>query len=170
MSDSSPISGLAELYLFPYYATHELYRLGTGQDAPSYNPFKPRKYWFDPAANDTTKRYMIYDHAVVTDTDGYSAAQGFNKKPYSDQLIVLREDAATVNIPIDRLHPAGEVVVIPPEIQVPIRALKPGEELAFGIGGSVVCSRPDIVEQANGGFTRADRQLLQAIADHVGAK
>jgi hypothetical protein len=170
MSNSSPVSGLAELYLFPYYATQEAYKLATGQEAPPYQPFKPRKYWFDPAANQTSKRYMTYDHAVVTSADGYTAAQGPDFKPYTDQLILLREDSASVNIPIERLHAAGEVVVVAPEVQVPIRALEEGEELAFGLGGAVVCSRPVIVEQAYGGFTPADRHLLEAIAERIGIK
>ncbi len=170
MANSNPISGLAEYYLFPYYATQDDYKKATGKEAPAFKPFKPRKHWFDPAAKDSAKRYITYDRAVVTKVDGITPDVGPDRKPIVDQLIVLKEDAAELNIPPTVFYEAGEMPVVYPEVQPPLKPLEAGEVFDFVFGGSVVVKRPEVLETLNGGFTSVDRRLLQSIAAKLGVE
>jgi len=167
MSDS-PIEQITELYLFPYYKTREDYKAATGNDAPAYLSYKPRKYWFDPQAKTSAQRYVTYDHALVMQDSGYSPAVGPDNRPFTDQLILAREDAASVNIPPTVHYAPGQAPTPAPEVQPPLRALQSNETLDFAFGGAVIVKRTDLLDAMAGGFTNADRQLLQAIAAKLG--
>lgn len=168
MSQLNPISALAELYLFPYYLSQEDYKKATGMDAPAYVPYKPRKYWLDPQAKESTKRYIIYDRSLVTKDDGFTPAVGEDHQPVVDQLILPKEDAAVVNIPPTRFYEPGQEPPPSPEVQPPLRALLTNEVIYFHLGGSVMVKRPDLLEQMNDGFNSADRRILEAIAAKLG--
>jgi|HigsolmetaAR201D_1030396.scaffolds.fasta_scaffold19733_3 hypothetical protein len=164
-----PTYPIQELYLFPYYRTREEYKRATGKEAPPYKPYKPRKHWFDPAAANSANRYITYPHAIVTKADGVTPAIGPDRKPVIDQLILLKEDAAELNIPPTEPVAADEIPVILPEIQVPLRPLDPREELDFAFGGAVIVKNLDLYEEiAEGGFGSQDRKLLKAIAEKLG--
>jgi hypothetical protein len=168
MAQSKPVAAVTELYLFPYYPNQEEYKQATGKEAPTYLPYKPRKYWLDPDAATSPKRYQTYDRALVTKDNGFTPMVGEDGRPVVDQLILLKEDAAALNIPPTKTYAPGELPPATPEVQCPQRALQPGEELAFDFAGNVIVKNQDLLDQMNGGFTNSDRRMLQAIAAKLG--
>ncbi len=168
MAQSKPVASVTDLYLFPYYPTQEEYKIATGKDAPPYLPYKPRKYWLDPQAAASAKRYITYDRALVTRDDGFTPMVGDDGNPVVDQLILTKEDAGAVNIPPTKMYEPGEQPPSTPIVQCPQRALEPGEVLQFDFAGNVIVKNQDLLDQMNGGFTNSDRRLLQAIAAKLG--
>ncbi|MBI4877307.1 MAG: hypothetical protein HY822_21990 [Acidobacteria bacterium] len=155
-----PTYSMEKLFLFRRYQTQEDYRQATGQEPPPFNPNHAPKYWCDPAAKDSTRRTVVYDHALVTNSRGQAIA-GPDGKPMLDVLLLPKELAATVNIP-----PQGTTVpgADAAEVPMPLSALSPDEELCFQFGGVVAVKNVNLFELAKEGFTGADRILLQAIA------
>lgn len=159
-----PKYGLQSLYLFTRYGGREEYQRAVGQEPPPWNPHRPPKYWFDPAASSSQRRNVVYDLALVTSSSG-SAIAGPDGKPMLDVLVLKKEEAATVNIPPDgpTEGPAWE-----PEVQVPLRPLEPGEELFFDFGGGVAVKNVALFAALEVGFKNEDRILLKAIARKLG--
>ena len=98
-TSTEPTYGLANLHLFPVYQTREEYRQKTGQEAPPFDPGKPVKSWCDPAAMASTRRKLIYENVVAIADSGRPLA-GPNGQPMLEPLMIDREFAAVVNIPV----------------------------------------------------------------------
>ena len=156
-----------DLYIFPLYQTREDYFKANGTEAPPWDPNKPVKGWFDPAARITNKRTMLYDIALLYDKNGMviSDDKGI---PQVDQLALLKEDAGAVNLlPREKLVDYGPGSRVAP-IPVPMRALKSTEEFVFTFGGVVAVRIKDAYKTTVNAFTIGDRQLLEKIAQKLG--
>jgi hypothetical protein len=156
-----PKYGLDKLHLFPYYQTRDQYRASTGEEAPLFDPERPPKYWFDPAAAKSAKRALIYDQVLVCNELGHALANA-QGKPYLEQLMILKSEAATVNIPpkLAANEPGTGQAEVPP----PLRPLEPEEELFFDLGDIVLVRNTSIVDTTIIGFTTQDREILKAVA------
>ncbi len=154
-----PKYGLHHLYIYPVYSTREEYRAATGQEPPPFNPARPSQHWFDPEAAKSSRRFLVYDRVLAVDERGV-AKRDANGKPYFEQLILPREEAATVNIPPKKA--ANETFL--PDVPPPCRELHEDEELTFDFGGIVVVRNKNFAGQTVVGFTLDDRELLRAIA------
>ena len=158
--------GLQILYLFPVFQTREEFRAVTGYEAPPFNPAKPLKSWFDPKALENPRRKIVYENVLALADNGAPLVDS-NGQPYMEPLLIDREDAAVVNIPvkdfsgrIQEQHPIGQ------EVPIPLRALTEHEELVIGLMGLVQVRNKAIDESV--GFTPRDRALLSAIAAKLG--
>jgi hypothetical protein len=161
-----PKYGVKSLYLFTYYQSREDYRAATGQEPPAWDPSRPPKRWEDPSARASTRRNVVYDYALVAGPSG-TIVPGPDGKPMVDVLVLKKEEAATVNIPPMAANVPGADV---PEVPCPLRALEPGEELFFDIGGVVAVKNVDLYSALEIGFTAQDRAMLKAIAKKLGAE
>lgn len=161
--------GLQTLYLFPIFQTREEYKAVMGIDPPPFNPFKPLKSWFDPKAAENPRRKIVYDNVLALADNGTPLVD-LNGQPLLEPLLIDREDAAVVNIPvkdfsgrIQEQHPIGH------EVPVPLRPLTENEELVIGLMGLVQVRNKAAIEET-AGFTAGDRALLLAIATKLGAR
>jgi hypothetical protein len=161
-----PKYGLDKLYLFRVFQDQEEYRQVTGMEPPEYSDRRPPKFWFDPKAMESPRRNVIYDQVIALGANGMPVA-GPDGKPVLEPLVLLREEAATVNIP-----PRVKGVMLgpaEPSVPVPLRALEEDEELVFEFGGAVGVRNKKLWEElAAGGFSAEDRALLKAIAKKLG--
>jgi hypothetical protein len=156
-----------DLYIYPSFQTRDEYFKATGEEAPEWDPNRPVKSWFDPAARNTNKRTFLYDRVLMYDKNG-KVIPDEKGAPQLEQLALLREEAARVNIlPRERMVDYGPGGVAAP-IPVPLRALKPDEELEFGFGGVVSVRLKDAYKTTLNAFTIGDRQLLEKIAQKLG--
>ena len=155
-----PTYSLDRLYLFPLYQTRDSYTQATGQEAPAFDPQRPPKYWFDPEAEKSLRRNVVYDTVVCYLENGGLLLDEAGK-PQVESMILLKQEAATVNIPPNETNVPGASV---PCVPVPLRALDADEELVLGFGGVVLVRNKSISEDTTEGFTPSDRALLQAIA------
>jgi hypothetical protein len=156
--------GLESLYLFPYYQSREDYQKATGADAPVFNPNRQPKYWQDPKAKDSLKRNVVYNQVLAIAENG-APLVGADGKPMLDLLLLQKDEAATVNIPVGAANVVGaDVPAVPP----PLRALESNEELDFGFGNTVYVHNTDYPFDDTGIFSAADRLLLKAIAKKLG--
>lgn len=162
-----PKYGIENLNLFPIYQTREDYRRATGEDPPPFDPYKPPKHWFDPAARiaDTTRRNVIYDHVLALSESGTPIA-GPDGRPMLELLLLTRADAAAVNIPGpgDPRRPLPDGLPVP----CPLRPLAEGEELIFDFGGIVMVENTAVHDAEAVMFSAQDRRLLRAIAEKLG--
>jgi hypothetical protein len=158
--------GLEKLHLFPYYQTREAYEAATGVAPPKFDGTRPPKYWFDPAAKDSTRRNIIYDQILAYAANG-SPLVDENGKPMLDFLMLYKEEALAVNIPPKGIGTANIPGADKPEVPPPLRALRPDEELFFPFPG-VVAVRIKGTLEPDRGFTEEDRELLLAIARKLG--
>jgi hypothetical protein len=162
-----PQYSIGNLYLFPYFSTREEYQRATGQEPPPWDPTRAPKYWFDPNAKNSRSRRVVYERVIA------DPPAGPDGKPMLDALVLDRDEAATVNIPPKGTGFTNVPGADKPEVPVPLRELGPDEELAFGIGGTVVVRNKKLwaeLEQGSGNFTAADRALLRAIAEKLGVR
>jgi hypothetical protein len=156
------------LYQFPVFQTREEYFKATGEEAPLWDPYKPVKIWFDPAARTTRSRTVLYDNVLLYDKNGMVMPDE-KGRPMTDQLALLREEAGQVNmLPTETLVDYGPGSKVAP-IPVPMRALKPNEELVFTFGGVVAVRDKETFRNTINAFTVSDRQLLERIALKIGA-
>jgi hypothetical protein len=156
-----------DLYLYPSFQTRDEYFKATGEEAPEWNPNKPVKSWFDPAARNTNKRTFLYDVVLMYDRNGMVIPDE-KGVPQVEQLALLREEAASVNIlPREKMVDYGPGSKVAP-IPVPMRALKENEELVFTFGGVVAVRLKDAFRNTVNAFTVQDRQLLEKIAQKLG--
>jgi hypothetical protein len=158
---------LSSLYLFPVFQTREEYLKSVGVPAPQFDPSRPVKSWFDPNAAASPRRTVVYDNALALASNGYPLSDE-KGRPFLEPLLMTREHAATVNIPVkDFAGRIPETATVGFEVPVPCRDLKPGEVLTFGMGGLVY-----VVEESQNttptAFTVEDRQVLLAIAKKLG--
>lgn len=156
-----PKYGLEKLYLFPYFQTREQYRQAMGQEPPPFDPTRPPQGWFDPQMVHSTKRTVIYENVLAIDEKG-RAKRNEDGVPYFEPLMILRTEAATVNIPekVAANEPGTEV----PEVPVPLRALDADEELIIDFGGVVMVRNKTLNTETPVNFSAQDRELLKAIA------
>jgi hypothetical protein len=154
---------LSELHLFRTFTTIEEYRKATGEYPPPYDPAKPPKAWFDPTALQSVRRTVVYDSVLAIGAQGQVLADAAGK-PMLDILALSKEDAAQVNIWHDQ---SGQPVPAVPPVPMPLRQLKPNEELFF-LYPQVVAVRDTTVEAETGMFTGRDRVLLRQIAEKLG--
>jgi len=166
LSDNITYS-IQTLYLFPVFQTREDYRNKVGNEPPPFDPSKPVKSWFDPQALSNPRRKIVYDNVLAIADNGIPLVDG-DGKPFFEPLLIDREDAATVNIPIkDFAGKIPEQQTTGTEVPVPLRALMPNEELVVGWGNLVtVRNKTFLIETAH--FTVDDRKLLHAIAVKLG--
>lgn len=167
MNDNITYS-IQTLYLFPIFQTREEYRNKIGNEPPPFDPSKPVKSWFDPQALSNPRRKIVYDN-VLAQADNGAPLVDADGKPFFEPLLIDREDAAAVNIPIKDF--TGQIpeqqTTAEPEVPVPMRALMPNEELVMGFGNLVtVRNKTFLIETAH--FTVDDRKLLHAIAVKLG--
>lgn len=158
--------GIERLYLFPYYQTREEYKKATGLEPPPFTATKPPKYWFDPAAKDSTRRNVSYDNVIAYAANG-SPLLGADGKPMMDILVISKDEAASVNIPPKGLGVANVPGSDVPEVPPPMRALNPDEELFVPFPGLVGIRIKGTLEPDRG-FTEEDRAILLAIASKLG--
>lgn len=158
---------LNTLYLFPVFQTREEYFNATGEQAPPWNPNKPVKTWFDPAARKSTRRTIIYDYSLMYHENG-TLVLDKTGHPLLDTLALLKEDAAQVNmLPDEKQVDYGwgsRVASIP----VPLRQLNPSEELVLTFGNVVAVRDKSASVSDPTAFTFSDRQLLEKIAQKLG--
>jgi len=159
-----PIYSITKLYKFTVYMTRDEYKAATGQEPPEWNPARAPKYWFDPAAKNSAKMSVVYDFVIATAPNGVPLI-GEDGKPVTDLLVLSKNEAATVNIPPKGANVTGADV---PAVPVPLRALEPGEELFFSLGGVVSVKNTALYSQLDNGFTVKDREILMAIAAKLG--
>jgi hypothetical protein len=158
-----------DLYLYPFFQTRDEYLQATGEEAPEWDPSRPVKGWFDPEARNSNKRTFLYDNVLMYDRNGMVLADE-NGKPQTEQLALLREEAARVNLlPRERMVDYGPGSKVAP-IPVPMRPLKANEELVFTFGGVVAVRRKDAYKETVNAFTIEDRRLLQKIAEKLGVE
>jgi hypothetical protein len=158
--------GLEKLYLFPYYQTREDYQKATGQEPPKFDGTKPPKYWFDPAAKDSTRRNIAYDQIIAYAVSG-SPLFDENGKPMLEMMMLNKDEAGSVNIPPKGLGQANIPGADKPEVPPPLRALRSDEELFVPFPG-IIAVRIKGTLEADRGFTEEDRALLVAIATKLG--
>lgn len=158
---------ISDLYIFPSFQTRDDYFKATGEEAPEWDPNRPIKSWFDPAARNTNKRTFLYDLVLMYDKNGMvlSDAKG---TPLLEQLALLREEAARVNmLPREKMVDYGPGSKVAP-IPVPMRPLKETEELVFTFGGVVAVRVKDAFNAVVNAFTVGDRMLLEKIGQKLG--
>lgn len=157
-----PKYGLDKLYLFPYFQTRAEYAQAVGEEPPPFDATRPPKYWYDAEALKSTKRSVIYENVLAVNEKGLPL-QDENGHPYLEPMVILRQEAGTVNIPMQ--HAANEPGTEQPAVQVPLRELDPDEELIFDFGGVVLVRNKQLVESNTPvGFTPQDRELLKSVA------
>jgi len=163
-----PTYGLHHLYLFPVFQTREAYQQATGMEPPPYDPTQPLKSWFDPSAHSSASRKIIYASVIAYAENG-SPLAGPDGKPVLEPMMLDKNVAATVNIPLKGGGLPDEPTT-GEEIPVPLRSPFSGEELYFQFGGSIAVKNTEMFQQLNGSssFTAADRSLLEAIAAKLG--
>jgi hypothetical protein len=156
-----PKYGLDKLYLFPFYQTREQYRLAVGEEPPPFNPTRPPQGWFDPQMKNSTKRTVIYENVLAVNEKG-QPKRDEEGRPYFEPLMILRSEAATVNIPLKLAsgEPGAEVPEVPP----PVRALDPDEELIFDFLGVVMVRNKKLNTETPVNYSAQDREILRAIA------
>lgn len=156
-----------DLYVFPTFQTRDDYFKATGEEAPAWDPNRPVKCWFDPAARNSNKRTFLYDVVLMYDTNGMVLSDE-KGTPQLEQLALLREEAARVNLlPREKMLDYGPGSKVAP-IPVPMRPLNENEELVFTFGGVVAVRRKDAYRDNVNAFTVKDRQLLEKIAQKLG--
>jgi hypothetical protein len=153
---------LSELHLFRTFQTIDEYRKATGEEPPPYDPTRPPKAWFDPSALASPRRTVVYEPVLAIGPQGQVLADSAGK-PMLDILLLSKEEAARVNIWHDQ---TGQPVPMLPPVPMPLRQLKPNEELIF-LYPEVVVVRDKSVEVDPGMFTAKDRALLRKIADRL---
>jgi len=154
---------IGALFLYPWYSSRQDYLNATGIEAPPFDPSKPPKYWFDPEAPKSIKKFVGYERVLAVDEKGHALA-GPDGKPYLEPLLLARADAATVNIPRGVTNEPG---ADQPPVPCPLRALEPEEELYFLLGEAWVHNK-NIPDTTVVGFSVQDRALLAAIAQKLG--
>lgn len=151
---------LDKLYLFPVYQTREHFANLTGQEAPPFDSTRPPKYWFDPDAEKSLFRNVVYQTTLAyTEAGGLLLTE--DGRPQLQSMLLLKKEAATVNIPPNMTNYPGADV---PSVPVPLRELAPEEELVLGFGGVITVRNKKFAESQTEGFTVEDRELLRAIA------
>lgn len=160
-----PKYGLENLFLFPFYQNRAQYRKATGVEAPEFDTSRPPKYWFDPEAEASPKRSVLYSSVLAVDERGHPVF-GPDGRPYFEPLMLFKHEAATVNLPIGEYanEPGTEV----PQVPVPMRALEPEEELIQGFGGVILVRNTRIADEGPTSFTYQDRETIRAIARKLG--
>jgi len=160
-----PKYGLENLSLFPVYQNRAQYLKATGIEAPEFDNSKPPKYWFDPNAEKTPKRSLLYDWVLATDEKGKPVV-GADGKAYLEPMMLFKQEAATVNLPMnDSANEPGTEV---PPVPVPMRALEPEEDLIVGFGGVIMVRNRSIAEEGPTSFSYQDRETIKAIAKKLG--
>ena len=160
-----PKYGLENLFLFPVYQNRAQYRSAFGVDAPEFDITKPPKYWFDPNADKAPKRSLLYECVLATDERGKPVFDE-DGKAYFEPMMLFKEEAATVNLPIgDYANEPGTEV---PPVPVPMRALAPEEELIQVFGGVIMVRNKNIPEEGATSFSFQDRETIRAIARKPG--
>lgn len=158
---------LDSLHLFPVFQTRDAYLAATGKEAPIYDPTRPVKSWYDPQAASNPRRTLVYDHVLAVADNGAPLLDEV-ERPYTEPLLISREHAATVNIPIKDF--GGQIQEQPTtglEVPVPLRPITANEELFLAFGGTVaVRNKSSVVQTAE--WTAEDRSLLQRIAAKLG--
>ncbi len=155
-----PKYGIRELYLFPQYDTREKYKAETGMEPPPFDDTRAPKSWFDPKAAQSTKRTVVYENVLALNEIGH-VLPGEDGRPMLEALVLKKEEAATVNIPLKLVanEPGASELPVP----VPLRALYEDEELAYDhLAGIVVLNKNMISEVID--YGKYDRDLLMAIA------
>jgi hypothetical protein len=159
--------GLENLLLFPIYQTRAQYEKATGKEPPPFDPTRPPKSWFDPAAAaDTgTRRNIIYENVIAYDKEG-KPIPGPDGKPMLESMLLSKVEAGSVNIPmkVGANEPGTEV----PEVPAPLRALEPDEYLDFGWSGIVIVRNRKFDEPTPTVFNVQDREIIKAIARKLG--
>ena len=158
--------GIESLYLFPYFQTREDYQKATGVEPPKWDSTRPPKYWFDPAAKDSTRRNVTYDQVIAYSASG-SPLFDDKGNPTLEMMMMNKDEAAGVNIPPQGLGIANVPGADKPEIPPPLRALRADEEL-FVPFGSIVAVRVKGTLEPDRGFTEEDRSVLLAVARKLG--
>jgi len=162
-----PKYGIANLYLFPTYATRDDFEKMTGQVCPPWNSARAPKYWSDPKP---VKKFIGPGNIDYTSYDRVWLGQrDAANNPVLEPLVIAVDQAAVVNIPPTGTGmtnvPGADVPAVPP----PMRALEPNEELFFDFGGLLTVKNTDLYSQlVEVGFSQRDRDLLAAIATKLG--
>jgi hypothetical protein len=166
---------------FRVFATRTEYRVATGQEAPPFDDTRKIKRWFDPDAGADGLPEVIYQNNIMIRPDGTFVLK--NGVPVTRPLVLPVEEAQTVNLPPE--DPSGNTSIQPGwgEIPCPFRDLAPdeilvvaGAEAGFLSGKFIMIRNVKLFaeEQArqadeSGKFTAADRAMLKAIAEKLGA-
>jgi hypothetical protein len=158
---------LSTLFIFPYYQTREQFREQTGDEPPPWNPEQPPKYWRDPAALNSPRRNVVYDNVLAVNAAG-RAIPDQNGRPQLETMVLTKEHAAAVNIPPKGPGSNNVPGAAVPEVQVPLRELRPNEMLVLTFSGAAGVFDTTKVPETPTSFTHDDRRLLEAIAAKLG--
>jgi len=117
MSEVLPFAGvpLRTFYAYPVYQSQDEYKQRTGKEAP-WTPTRAPKFW-EHADLSTSRRTVVYDDALVVDSEIGEPVAGEDGKPYLEPLVLPKEEAATVNIPPNVANVPGANV---PPVPVPL--------------------------------------------------
>jgi hypothetical protein len=179
MSQSQVI--LTSQAAFRIYANRTEFKAATGQEAPPFDERRKLKRWFDLKAGADGLPEVIYQNNIMIRSDGTFVLK--NGVPVTRPLVLPVEEAQTVNLPPE--DPSGNTSIQPGwgEIPCPFRELTQDEILVVAgaeagfLSGKVIMIRnvklfeEEKARQADesGKFTAADRAILKAIAEKLGA-
>ncbi len=179
---------LQEFYSFPVYASREDYEAKTGKVAAPWNPDRPLKLWADENPTDTAYDELNGEEAtyrpVLSVQANGTLRNGPDGQPVTGSMRLNVEIAKTYNfLPAKGVFPlrgeqwhgititAAHIANAQRTIQVPL-TLPEGAKVVYapGIGSvPVVLLRGESLPGvAQGGFTDADRLLIQKIAQKLG--
>jgi hypothetical protein len=166
---------------FRLYANRAEYKSATGQEAPGFDAGRKIKRWFDPNAGADGLPEVIYQNNIMIRPDGTFVLK--NGSPVTRPLVLPVEEARTVNLPPE--DPSGNTSIQPgwAEIPCPFRELAEdeilvvaGAEAGFLSGKLIMIRNVKLFEEErarqadeSGKFTAADRAILRAIAEKLGA-
>ena len=181
---------LQDFYSFSVFANREFYKSKTGVEAPPWNPDKPLKHWADENPTNTEfdeiiGEFAIYKPVAAMLPNGRNR-EGADGQPVTGSLRLSVEDAKAYNflpsrgvvpvagqflngVAITAAHVANAARTIQPPLNLP-----DGSRLGYspGIQVVVVYAKGETIgapAPGAGGFTDADRALIQRIAVKVGA-
>ena len=162
---------ISVLNAFPTYATADDYTRATGQPCPAWNPNRHPKSWLDPKPKKMTTGpdgtpYTMYLNSFLGNFDPE------DQSPIFESLMLSIAEASTVNIAPTGTGqtnvPGADATPVP----CPSKPLTSTQQIVrLGIGQVPVVRNIDVPLPSDnaGGFTDADRALLQAIATKLGA-
>jgi hypothetical protein len=163
-----PYEPISVLNAFPTYASREDYERATGQPAPAWNPQRQPKFWFDPKPKKMTTGpdgtpYTIYTNVFL---GGFAEDQN----PVFETLMLSLAEASAANIPPTGTGQTNVPGADAPAVPCPAKPLSSTQQIVrYGAFAIPTIRNLDVPLPGDsaGGFSDADRTLLQAIAARI---
>lgn len=150
---------LNEIYQFSTYGTAEDYENAFGAPPPAWDPKNQPKFWFDPNALNSPKKYITYTFVVLDDFGRPWRDKDGN--PETVDLPLEKRIAAAINIPPNEANYPGHGQD-PIQVPLDLSKLGPNEALRFNKAGILEIRDLKAYEEANdpGKFGPSDRKDL----------